>query len=189
VTDTTAPAWAPPSTRAQWAAVVVAAMLMVVLGLGLPRLAASSASTDTAVAAGERVEAGGVAVTAAEGWALDGGTDLLILNKQDAKFYVLVSGPSTQSPEDAIAEAEQGFSDASVHATIGEVQTFTTDSGLAAASVTVVQPDLVTVLYAYSDGTSLALGNGTAIPSTWSDVEAEVDEMAKTVEFTPEASS
>jgi hypothetical protein len=178
-----------PSTRAQWAAVVVTAALMVVLGLGLPRLADSTAPTDTAVAAGDRVEAGGIAVTAAEGWALAAGTELLILNKADTKFFVVMSGPSTQSPEDAVAEAEAGYADTSLHATIGEVQSFTTDSGLSAASVTVLQPDLVTVLYAYSDGTSLASGNATSTPASWPDVQDEVDEMAATVEFVPEASS
>ena len=167
MTDVSAPDRAHPSTRAQWVAVVVTAVLMVVLGLGLPRLADSSAPTDTAVAAGERVEAGGVGVTAAEGWALAGGTDLLILNKSDAKFYVLPPGPATQSPEDAVAEAEAGYTaDTSVHATIGEVQSFTTDNGLDGASVTIVQPDLVTVLYAFSDGTSLASGSATAISSS-----------------------
>jgi hypothetical protein len=189
VTDVSVPDRVHLSTRAQWVAVVVTVMLMVVLGLGLPRLADSTAPKDTAVAAGERVEAGGIAVTAAEGWALAGGTDLLILNKSDAKFYVLPPGPATQSPEDAVAEAEAGFSDTSLHATIGEVQSFTTDSGLHAASVTVVQPDLVTVLYAFSDGTSLASGNATAMPGTWSQVKDEVDEMAATVGFLPEASS
>jgi hypothetical protein len=178
-----------PSTRAQWAAVVVTAVLMVVLGFGLPRLADSTAPTDTAVAAGERVEAGGIAVTAAEGWALAGGTDLLVLNKADTKFFVVMSGESTQSPEDAVAEAEAGYADASLHATIGEVQSFTTDSGLAAASVTVVQPDLVTVLYAFSDGTSLATGNASSTPASWPEVQAEVDEMAATVGFVPEESS
>jgi hypothetical protein len=190
VTDVAAPDRAHPSTRAQWAAVVVTAVLMVVLGIGLPRMADSSAPTDTAVAAGERVEAGGVGVTAAEGWALAGGSPLLILNKGDAKFYVLISGPSTQSPEDAVAEAEAGYtSDTSVDATIGEVQSFTTDSGLDGASVTIVQPDLVTELYAFSDGETLASGNASAVPGTWSQVKDEVDEMAATVGFVPEASS
>jgi protein-disulfide isomerase len=190
VTDVSAPGRAHPSTRAQWVAVVLTAVLMVVLGLGLPRLADSSAPTDTAVAAGERVEAGGIGVTAAEGWALAGGSPLLILNKGDAKFFVLMSGPSTQSPVDAVAEAEAGYTaDTSVHATIGEVQSFTTDSGLDAASVTIVQPDLVTVLYAFSDGETLATGNATAVPGTWSQVKDEVDEMAATVGFVPEASS
>ena len=90
MTDIAAPDRAHPSTRAQWVAVVVTAVLMVALGLGLPKLADSTAPTDTAVAAGERVEAGGVGVTAAEGWALAGGSPLLILNKGDAKFYVLM---------------------------------------------------------------------------------------------------
>lgn len=177
------------STRAQWAAVVVSAVLMVVLGFGLPRLAGSTAPTDTAVAAGERVEAGGIGVTVAEGWALAGGTDLLVLNKADTKFFVVMSGESTQSPEDAVAQAEAGYADASLHATIGQVQSFTTDSGLAGASVTVVQPDLVTVLYAFSDGTKLASGNATSTPASWPDVQAEVDAMAATVEFTTEESS
>jgi hypothetical protein len=167
---------------------VVTAVLMVVLGLGMPRLADSTAPTDTAVTAGDQVVAGGVAVTVPEGWALAGGTDLLILNKADTKLFVLPPSPSTQSPEDAVAEVEQGYTaDTSVHSTIGEVQSFTTDSGLAAASVTIVQPDLVTVLYAYSDGTSLASGNATAIPSTWPDVQAEIDDMASAVEFASEA--
>jgi hypothetical protein len=190
VTLTSAPDRAQPSTRAQWVAVALTALVIVVLGFGLPRLADSTAPTDTAVAAGERVEAGGVAVTAAEGWALAGGSPLLILNKGDAKFFVLLSGPSTQSPEDALAEAETGYTaDTSVHATIGEVQSFTTESGLEGASVTIVQPDLVTVLYAFSDGTSLASGNAAAVPATWSDVKDEVDDMAATVGFVPEASS
>jgi hypothetical protein len=178
------------STRAQWAAVLITAALMVVLGLGLPRLAASTAPTDSAVTAGDRVVAGGVAVTAAEGWALAGGTDLLVLNKADTKFLVVLSGPSTQSPEDTVADAAAGYSaDTSVQATIGEVESFTTDSGLEAASVTVVQPGLVTVLYAFSDGESLASGNATSTPASWPDVKDEVDEMAATVEFAPEASS
>jgi hypothetical protein len=52
-----------------------------------------------------------------------------------------------------------------------------------------VQPDLVTVLYAFSDGSSLASGNATSTPASWPDVKDEVDEMATTVEFAPEASS
>jgi hypothetical protein len=179
-----------PSTRAQWAAVLLTATLTVVLGLGLPRLAASTAPADTAVAAGDQVVAGGVAVTVAEGWARAGGTDLLVLNKADTKFFVVPSGPSTQSPEDAVSEAAAGYSiDTSPDSTIGEVQSFTTGSGLQAASVTVVQPDLVTVLYAFSDGASLASGNATSTPASWPDVKDEVDEMATTVEFAPEASS
>lgn len=179
-----------PPTRAQWGAVLVTVALMVVLGFGLPRLAASTAPTDTVVAAGDRVVAGGVAVTVPEGWALAGGTDLLVLNKQDAKLFVLPPTPSAQSPDEAVLEAEQGYTaDASVQATIGEVQSFTTDSGLEAASVTVVQPDLVTVLYAFSDGESLASGNATSTPASWPDVKDEVDDMAATVEFAPEASS
>jgi apolipoprotein N-acyltransferase len=179
-----------PSTRAQWSAVLVTVALMVVLGLGLPRLADSTAPADTAVAAGDRVVARGVAVTVSEGWALAGGTDLLVLNKQDAKLFVLPPSASTQAPEDAVEQAEQGYTtDTSVQATIGEVQSFTTDSGLEAASVTIVQPDLVTVLYAFSDGTTLATGNASATPGTWSDLKDEVDEMAATVEFETGASS
>lgn len=190
MTDVGAPDRAHPSTRAQWVAVVVTALLMVALGLGLPRLADSTAPTDTAVGAGERVEAGGVAVTPAEGWALAGGTDLLILNKQDTKFYVLPPNPSTQAPEEAVAQAEQGYTaDTSVHATIGEVQSFTTESGLAAASATIVQPDLVTVLYAFSDGANLTSGSVASTPASWPDMKEEIDAMAATVEFAAGATS
>jgi hypothetical protein len=184
MTDTATTDLLRPSTRAQWAAVLLTAALVAVLAIGLPRVAESSAQDDTAIATGERVEAGDIAVTVAGGWALDGATDLLVLNKRDAKFVVLPPSKSPQSPEDAVAEMEQGYTaDTSVHATIGEVKTFTTDSGLSAASLSVVQPDLVTVVYAYSDGKSLATANATAIPDTWAAVQSDVAAMETTVEF------
>jgi hypothetical protein len=178
-----------PSTVAQVVAAVVAVVVAVLLAFGLPRLADSSAPEDVAVAGGEPVTAGGVTVTPPQGWALAGGTDLMVLNQGDAKFFVLPPTPSTQAPADAVLEAEAGYTDATVHSTIGEVQTFTTSGGLDAASVTITQPDLVTTLYAFSDGTSLATGNAAVTPSSWPAFQDEIDAIAATAAFVPEETS
>jgi hypothetical protein len=178
-----------PSTVAQVVAAVVAVVVAVLLAFGLPRLADSSAPEDVAVAGGEPVTAGGVSVTPPEGWALAGGTDLLVLNKEDAKFFLLPPTPSTQSPEDAVLAAEAGYTGGSVQSTIGEVQTFTTSGGLEAASVTITQPDLVTTLYAFSDGRSLATGNAAVTPSSWPAFQDEIDAIAASAGFAQEGTS
>jgi hypothetical protein len=178
-----------PPASAQWGAVAFAIVAALLLAIGLPQLADSSAPEDVAVTAGEPVAAGGVAVTPPDGWALAAGTPLLVLNKEDAKFTVLPPTPSTQSPEESVREQESGYSDGSVHTTVGEVQTFTTESGLEAASVIITQPDLVTVVYAFSDGQSLATGSAFFTPNSWPTVQDEVDAMAATVAFVPEAAS
>jgi hypothetical protein len=178
-----------PSTVAQIVAAGVAVAVAVVLAFGLPRLADSSAPEDVAVAGGEPVTAGGVTVTPPEGWALAGGTDLLVLNKEDAKFFLLPPTPSTQSPEDAVLAAEAGYTGGSVRSTIGEVQTFTTTGGLEAASVIVTQADLITILYAFSDGQSLAIGNAAFTPNSSPTVQDEIDAIAASAGFAQEATS
>ncbi len=183
VAERDAPAPIRPSASAQWLAIAVTVAVSALLALGLPSLAASSAPADTEFGAGERVSAGGVSLETPGGWSLTGGTDLLIVTKQEAKFFVLPPTAAMTSPADSVAQAEAAYGDASLNATLGEVEEFTTESGLAAASVTVIAPDTVTVLYAFSDGTSLATGNLSASPGAWAELREEIAAMAATVEL------
>jgi hypothetical protein len=173
-----------PSPVAQWAAAIVTVVIAALLAIGLPRLAAANAPQDTALVGGERITAGGVSIVPAEGWARAAGTDLMVISKGDAKLVIPPPQPSDQTPEEAVAAAEQlATADQSITSTIGEVTPFTTSEGLAAASVAVVQPDFVTVLYAFSDGASLSNGTLFLTPVTWSDLQAEIDTMTATVGF------
>jgi len=173
-----------PGNRAQWVAVVVTLVISAVFAIGLPRLAESTAPQDTEIAAGERVEEAGVSVEVPAGWVRKAGAVVLAIDKGAAGLLLFPPVADPTSPDDAVTTTAAGFTDASV----GEVSTFTTDSGLDAASVTVSDAATTTVLYAFSDGATLANGQLSVAPDEWAALQPEVGTMLRTVEFT-EASS
>jgi hypothetical protein len=175
-----------PGNRTQWVAVVTTVVISVALAFGLPRLAEATAPQDQAITAGERVEMGGVSIEVPAGWATNAGAAVLAINKGDAANLILfppAADPTT--PADAVKTQAATFTDA----TVGDVTSFTTDSGLDAASVTVEQAGEITVLIAFTDGTNLGRGQVNAPSDGWGAIESEVEAMLRTVEFTGGASS
>jgi hypothetical protein len=182
---TTAAMQMQPSTRAQWLGVVLTLVASAALAFGLPKVADLTRPADTSLAAGDRFEASGVSIVPPEGWVSSPGSPILHLSKGGGGVIVFPPAADPTSPVDAVTAREGVFKDSGAKATIGEVATFTTDSGLSAAAVTIVQEDGVTVLYQFSDGTNLAAGQVDASAAAWADLQAEVDAMMKTVEITP----
>jgi hypothetical protein len=175
-----------PGNRAQWLAVVTTIALSLVFAFGLPLLAEATAPKDEAITAGERIEAGGVSIEVPAGWLTNAGAAVLAINKGDAATLLLfppAADPTT--PADAVEAQTAGFTDA----TIGDVTSFTTDSGLDAASVTVEQAGEVTVLVAFTDGTNLGRGQVSVPSDEWGALQPEVEAMLRTVEFTEVPSS
>lgn len=171
-----------PSQLAQWLAIVVSLALTVALAVALPRIADASAPTDTALVAGQRVAAGGVSIEPAEGWALTAGTDILVISKLDSKLVFLPPAEDSRTAEQAVAESAKAYTDdTTLGATLGDINTFTTDSGLDAATLTVAADDSVTVLVSFSDGTTLASGILSTSPATYADLNEEIDSMLTTV--------
>lgn len=169
-----------PGDRARWAAVGTTIVISGALAFGLPRLAEATAPQDQAITAGERIEAGGVSIEVPAGWATNAGAAILAINKGDAANLILfppAAEPTT--PTDAVEAQAATFTDA----TVGDVVTFKTDSGLDAASVTLEQAGQVTVLAAFSDGTNLGRGQVNGPSDGWDAIEAEVESMLRTVEF------
>jgi hypothetical protein len=174
-----------PAQRVQWAAVVVTVVVVLVFAVVLPRVAANSVAQDTQLAAGQRVEAGGASIEPPTGWSRTAGTELLVISKDSAKLVVFPPAQDPTAPEEAIGAAEEGYTaDTTLHATLGDISTFTTDSGLKAATVTVVQQDEVTILYAFSDGTVLAQAQLSVGASDRGRLEEEINEMMSTFELT-----
>jgi hypothetical protein len=173
------------STRAQWAAVIVTLIACAGLAIGLPRVADAVKPQDSALTSGERVEAGGISIIPGEGWALAAGSPFLTINKGPAGLNIFSPNPDTTSAEDSVRAATAPFTDA----TLGEIATFTTDSGLTGAIVTAEQATSMTVLIAFSDGTQLATGLLTIDPAAWPDLQEEVEAMLKTVQFAAGAAS
>jgi hypothetical protein len=182
---TTAAMQMQPSTRAQWLGVVLTLVASAALAFGLPKVADLTRPADTSLAAGDRFEASGVSIVPPAGWVSSPGSPILHLSKGSGGVIVFPPAADATSPVDAVTAREGLFKDSGAKATIGEVATFTTDSGLNAAAVTIVQEDGVTVLYQFSDGTNLAAGQVDASAAAWADLQAEVDAMMKTVEITP----
>ena len=176
-----------PGNRAQWLAVVTTVVFSLALAIGLPRLAEATAPQDQAITAGERVEAGGVSIEVPAGWATNAGAAaILAINKGDAANLILfppTADPTT--PADAVLAQAGTFTDA----TVGDVTTFTTDSGLDAASVAVEQAGQETVYVAFTDGTNLGRGQLDGPTDGWDAIKAEVESMLRTVEFSGGASS
>jgi hypothetical protein len=173
-----------PGNRAQWVAVVVTLVISAVFAIGLPRLAESTAPQDEAIPAGERVEEGGVSVEVPAGWVRKAAAVVLAIDKGGAGLLLFPLAADPTSPADAVTTTAATFTDA----TVGEVTSFTTDSGLDAASVTVTDETTTTLLYAFGDGTTLASGQLSVASDEWAALQAEVETMLRTVEFT-EASS
>jgi hypothetical protein len=173
------------STRAQWAAVIVTLIACAGLAIGLPRAAEAVKPQDTTLTAGQRVEAGGISIIPSEGWALAAGSPFLTINKGPAGLNIFTPNPDATSAEDAVRATAAGFTEA----TVSEPVTFTTDSGLTGALVTVEQATTMNVVIALSDGSQLATGLLVIDPAAWPDFQAEVEAMLKTVEFTAGAAS
>ena len=169
-----------PGNRAQWVAVVVTLVISAVFAIGLPRLAESTAPQDEAIPAGDRVEQGGVSVEVPAGWVRKAGAVVLAIDKGDAGLLLFPLAADPTSPADAVTTTAATFT----NATVGEVTSFTTDSGLDAASVTVTDATATTVLYAFSDGTDLASGQLSVASDEWATLQPEVEAMLRTVEFT-----
>jgi hypothetical protein len=169
-----------PGDRGRWVAVIVTIVLSAAFAIGLPRLAEATAPQDQAITAGERIEVAGVSIEVPAGWATNAGAAVLAINKGDAANLLLfppAADPTT--PSDAVTAQAATFTDA----TVGDVTTFKTASGLDAASVTVDDSNEVTVLVAFTDGTTLGLGQVGAPSAEWGGIKGEVESMLKTVEF------
>jgi hypothetical protein len=166
-------------------AVVVTLVISAALAIGLPRLAESTAPQDTEIAAGERVEKGGVSVEVPAGWVRKAGAVVLAIDKGGAGLLLFPPAADPTTPADSVTTTAAAFTDAD----IGEVASFTTDSGLDAASVTVTDGTTTTVLYAFGDGTTLAGGQLSAAPDEWAALQTEVEAMLRTVEFTEASAS
>ncbi len=173
-----------PTQVAQWIAIVVTVAVSVGLAYFLPRAADATAPQDTKLAAGERVEAGGVSIEPPDGWALTGGTDLLVITKQDSKIVFFPPTRDKTTAKDSVVEAEKLFTDdKSLHATLGDVTELSNDAGLDAAYVTIAEQDGLTGLYAFSDGTKLISANLSSSPETYAKQQEEIIAMLATVEF------
>lgn len=173
------------STRSQWAAVSVTILVCAGLAIGLPRVADAVKPQDTVLTSGERVEAGGVSIVPSEGWLKAAGSPFLTINKGPAGLNIFPPNPDPTSAEDSVRAATARFA----NATVGEIATLTTDSGLTGAIVTAEEPTSMSVLIAFSDGTQLATGLLTIDPAAWPDFQDEVQAMLKTVEFAAGAAS
>lgn len=176
--------------RAQLAAVIVTIVVSASLAFGLPRMAEATAPQDTQIAAGSRVEAGGVSIQAPGGWVRTADTDFLVISKGTTKLLIFPPSPDTRSPADAVTESTGVYTaDPSFAGTVGDVKTFTTDDGLSAVSVAVTEEEAVTVYYAFGDGDTLATGQLSTGPSDWADLQDELDSMVTTVQLSPETPS
>jgi hypothetical protein len=174
-----------PGNRAQWVAVVTTLVISAAFAFGLPRLAEATAPQGQSITAGERIEMAGVSIEVPAGWATNAGAALLAINKGDAANLILFPpAPDPKTPADAVKEQAATFTDA----TVGDLVPFTTDSGLEAASITVDGAE-VTVLIAFSDGTSLGLGQAGVPSDEWDGIKGEIEAMLRTVEFSEGASS
>jgi hypothetical protein len=89
-----------PGNRAQWTAVVVTLVIPAILAIGLPRLADATAPQDTEIAAGERVEQGGVSVEVPAGWVRKAGAVVLAVLIITARFALSPSRMTTEPPAD-----------------------------------------------------------------------------------------
>jgi hypothetical protein len=174
-----------PGNRAQWSAVVVTLVISAALAIGLPRLAESTAPQDEAILAGERVEEGGVSVQVPAGWVRRAGAVVLAIDKGSAGLLLFPPAADPTTPAESVTTTAAVFTDADV----GEVTSFTTDSGLHAASVTVTDATMTTVLYAFSDGTDLASGQLSVASDEWEALQPEVEAMLRTLEFTESSGS
>jgi hypothetical protein len=174
-----------PTQRAQFAAAGAALLAAVLLGVVLPRAAGQTIEQDAALEAGSRVEAAGMSVEVPEGWARTKGTELLVISKASAKLvmFPILKDPTTAA--ESVEQAEVGYTaDKSVHATLGDVREFTTDSGLKAATVSVAMPEETVVLYAFSDGKHLASGQLSMAATGSGDLRDETADMMQTFELT-----
>jgi len=173
------------STRSQWVAVAFTLLACAFLALGLPRLAEATKPQDTALTAGERVAAGGVSIVPGEGWSLVAGSPLLTISKESGKLNIFPPADNPATAEDDVKAAAAGFTEA----TVSDITTFTTDSGLAGAMATAEDGQVVNVLIAYDDGSRVARGLLFIDPAAWQDQQADIEAMFETVDFTPEAGS
>jgi hypothetical protein len=174
-----------PSPRGQWAAVIVTIVACVALVIGLPRLAEVTKPADTALTAGERVEAGGVSIVPGEGWVKVVASPLLTIDNGAAKLTIFTPEDDATTAADKVKADSTGFTTG----TVGEVSTFTTDSGLNGAMVVVTDAESISVLVAFDDGERLASGFLATDPAAWDAVQAAVEPMLTTVEFTAETPS
>lgn len=170
-----------PTSRSQWAVVVVSIVVCALLAMGLPRLAEATAPEDTEITAGERIELQGVSVEVPSGWVLPGDAVLMALDKGSAKFLLFPPTADPTPPTEAVVADAANYTDG----TVGEAASFTTDGGLAGASIIVTGADgYTTMLYAFSDGTNLVRGQTSAPADDWGAIESEVQSMLVTVEIT-----
>jgi hypothetical protein len=174
-----------PGARAQWAAVIVTLIGCAGLAFGLPRIADAVKPQDTALTAGERVEAGGVSIVPGDGWVKAAGSPILTINKGPAGLNIFMPTADATAAEDSVRATATGFTDA----TVSEPVTFTTDSGLSGAFLTVEQATGMSVPIALSNGSQLATGLLSIDTASWQDFQAEVQAMLKTVEFSAGAAS
>lgn len=175
-----------PSARAQWAAIAVAVIWSTLLAVVLPRVADATVPHDEVLDAGSRIAAGGVSVVPSEGWTREGEvTDLLRLTKSGTNLLFFPASPSTESVVDVVsANAEIFGEEAGPSLELGEPVQFSTDSGLDAASLVVLDQGHATLLAAFSDGRSMAMVQADMTQQTWVDLADEINGMLTTVQLT-----
>lgn len=180
-----------PSTRAQWATVAVTLVWAAVLAVALPLWATATAPEAAGVDADGRVSVTNLSVTPADGWIVDPeATESIKLDKADASLLIFPATPSPETPTSAVEASVAIFkADTTVAYSIGDVQTFTTESGLRGASALVLDPESATIVVAVSDGTNLAQGVVTAKSATWDDIQEEADAMLRTLSIESGAQS
>lgn len=175
-----------PSARAQRIGIAVTLLWCTLLAVGLPRVADATIPHDEVLDAGSRVAAGGVSVAPPQGWTREGEvTDLLRLTKNGTNLLFFPASPSTESVVDVVnANAEVFGEESSTSLHLGKPVEFTTESGLDAASLVVLDQGHATLLAAFSDGQSLAMVQADMPQQTWIDIEDEVNAMLTTVQLT-----
>ena len=172
-----------PSTRAQWTTVVVTLLWVAILTIALPLWATATAPETAGVDDTGRVTVANLSITPADGWILDpAATESIKLKKADASLLVFPATPSTETPTSVVEASVAAFKeDATVAYDIGDIETFTTESGLEGAAALVLDPESATIVVAVSDGSNVAQGLVTAKSATWDAVQEEAESMLRTL--------
>jgi len=180
-----------PSPGMQWGVVAATVVVAAVLGLLLPLWADATEPPAPEIDAAGRVTGAGLSVEPAEGWFLDAGAkDSIKLEKGDASLLMFPPAASAESPASVVEASVDAFrADTTIAYQIGEIETFTTSSGLTGASAVVLDPESATVIVAVSDGTQLSQGLVTAKAGTWPEVDDDAAAMIRSLSFDLEDAS
>jgi hypothetical protein len=180
-----------PSVGAQWLVLISAIVSALVVAAGFSAVAALTAPQDEVLTAGARVSAGGVSIEPADGWVLSGESgDIFDIAKQEAQILIFPPTTSTKTAAEGVDELADIFrADTAAGTQVTEVQTFETSAGLQGAKAVAVEPENVTLIYAFSDGEQLTKSQVSLSGSAWKELGPEIDDMMATVEFEAGAGS